>query len=184
MLGFRLSEGIDLDELAVKYGSSAAEKVETGAAEGLRCGWVELAIEPAAAAATAAEVVGAVHMKPRGSHAVSSNNNIIRTLRSSRGSGGRGEMESVEGLSSSGVGSGASRDGDEGVGEEIQRSGLPRGTTEVGGGETGSEVEGGAGSRITGRRKLRLSDPDGFLFSNSVISSVFCELDKLKASQQ
>lgn len=25
--------------------------------------------------------------------------------------------------------------------------------------------------------RLRLSDPDGFLFSNSVISSVFCELD-------
>lgn len=31
------------------------------------------------------------------------------------------------------------------------------------------------------RGRLRLSDPEGFLFSNSVISSVFCELDKGKA---
>lgn len=30
------------------------------------------------------------------------------------------------------------------------------------------------------RGRLRLSDPEGFLFSNSVISSVFCELDKGK----
>lgn len=36
-------------------------------------------------------------------------------------------------------------------------------------------------SRLVGRGSLRLSDPDGFLFSNSVISSVFCELQSLGA---
>lgn len=43
-------------------------------------------------------------------------------------------------------------------------------------------VSGGSPSGGLGR--LRLSDPDGFLFSNSVISSVFCELDGWKRSRR
>lgn len=51
------------------------------------------------------------------------------------------------------------------VGSEVGRGGSGRGP----GSEPGREV-----------RRLRLSDPDGFLFSNSVISSVFCALEELK----
>lgn len=48
-----------------------------------------------------------------------------------------------------------------------------------GGGDGGEAIE--TGDRFAGRR-LRLSDPDGFLFSNSVISSVFSELERLNRS--
>ena len=40
------------------------------------------------------------------------------------------------------------------------------------------------GGRSEGLGTLRLSDPDGFLFSNSVISSVFCELDGWKRGKE
>ncbi|CAN0408491.1 unnamed protein product, partial [Ectocarpus fasciculatus] len=40
MLGFRLKEGLDLRVVASKYGHSAARRVEEGASEGLRLGWV------------------------------------------------------------------------------------------------------------------------------------------------
>lgn len=36
----------------------------------------------------------------------------------------------------------------------------------------------------SGRGTLRLSDPEGFLFSNSVISSIFCELDGWSRSRE
>ena len=47
---------------------------------------------------------------------------------------------------------------------------------------TGTDGAGGERSMRCRRRTLRLSDPEGFLFSNSVISSVFCKLDEWQAS--
>lgn len=60
-----------------------------------------------------------------------------------------------------------------GVAEGLHRGWVVR---EVGN-ERGGKISGITGSTAPAvRGSLRLSDPDGFLFSNSVISSVFCEL--------
>lgn len=109
MLGFRLKEGLDLEALSAKYGATAANTVEAGAAEGLRRGWV----------------------------VVEDPSQPNRTI----------------GIIADGTQSG------DGGGGEVSRS----------------------NKRFVGRR-LRLSDPDGFLFSNSVISSVFSELERLNRS--
>lgn len=90
----------------------------------------------------------------------------------SDGGGGGGER--------GGSGSGTNGTGGVGVGEDADgfdtRSGT-EGVTETTKVESGGSPRGGLG-------RLRLSDPDGFLFSNSVISSVFCELDGWKRSRQ
>lgn len=52
----------------------------------------------------------------------------------------------------------------------------------VGGGEDEKGQNSGGGGEGLGT--LRLADPDGFLFSNSVISSVFCELDGWKRGEE
>lgn len=99
------------------------------------------------------------------------------------------------GSSGGGVGGGEGSDMDVGgIGGDGSRGGTGR--AEAGGGGEEEKVQDGdgdgdgggrrgrrrppssvSGSRGEGLGTLRLSDPDGFLFSNSVISSVFCELD-------
>lgn len=162
MLGFRLKEGLDLDVVASNYGQTAVRRIEEGVAEGLRRGWV------------------------------------IRDRNGSNSSDGGGTSGTggvgVVGQVADALGT---RSGTEGVSKansvgadcvvdwrDDDSSGRAGG--EAGGGgeiETAQGVVSG-GSPSGGLGRLRLSDPDGFLFSNSVISSVFCELDGWKRRRQ
>lgn len=167
MLGLRLREGLDLDALALKYGPLAAETVEAGAAEGLRRGWVELVVESDQEKASTNMVVkGGQHDE-----------------------GKRAVERSIRGPRSDRVYRGGERTMGDFIGGNVDGSkgeGLIEGalTTDVDTDHERGVVAGGAGGGVTvGRvKRLRLSDPDGFLFSNSVISSVFCKLDQLHAS--
>lgn len=170
MLGFRLKEGLDLEVVASKYGQTAVRRVEEGVAEGLRRGWV------------------------------------VRDQNGSNGGdGGSGGCIDSGTNDTSGVGvvhqdvdAFGTRSGTEGVslassvggtdcGDSWRDDGSSghAGIDSGGGGETETTkgVTSGGGPR-GGLGRLRLSDPDGFLFSNSVISSVFCELDGWKRSRQ
>lgn len=164
MLGLRLKEGLDLDVVASNYGQTAVHRVEEGVAEGLRRGWV------------------------------------VRDQNGSNGGGGGGDTNGTGGVDvvDQGVDVFRVRSGTEGVSQansvgaancgvdcrDDDSSGHAGIEARSGGGiETAQGVLGGA-SPSGGLGRLRLSDPDGFLFSNSVISSVFCELDGWKRSRQ
>lgn len=84
----------------------------------------------------------------------------------------------------------ASNGGSESVSNARSAGSSTAARVEVGGGSGGGSegrralrVESGRGAS-GGLGRLRLSDPEGFLFSNSVISSVFCELDGWKRIRQ
>ncbi|CAN0180841.1 unnamed protein product [Ectocarpus sp. 13 AM-2016] len=164
MLGFRLKEGLDLRVVASKYGHSAARRVEEGATEGLRRGWV---VRDAAARGI------------RGGDAVAGgekgDRNVGRVDDDFVYDGGRGSSSSTLD-----AGSVAGNVGDHG------RTSPGRGLADDrGGGHEDRTADVASNSGPRGEwGTLRLSDPDGFLFSNSVISSVFCELDGWKRCDQ
>lgn len=155
MLGFRLKEGLDLEVVASNYGQTAVRRVEEGVAEGLRRGWV------------------------------------IRDENGRKRSGGSAKVG--QGVDVSGTRSGtncasqaSSVGGNDGAvdGHDIGSSGRAGVEAAGGGGEEATQGILSGGTPSGGLGRLRLSDPDGFLFSNSVISSVFCELDGWKNSRQ
>lgn len=168
MLGFRLKEGLDLEVVALTYGQTAVRRIEEGVAEGLRRGWVI-----------------------RDQHG-----SDVSDGRS--GDGGTDDTGS-DGVVDQGVGIVGTRRGTEGVSQANSDDGTNCGVDWRGNGSSGrAGVEAGGGGKIEtvvegvvgggtpagGLGRLRLSDPDGFLFSNSVISSVFCKLDGWKSSRQ
>ena len=171
MLGFRLKEGLDLDTLADKYGHDAASRVEEGAKEGLTRGWVLHDGKDACRGGVAGGHDGGRSSSDRsnskplksGTNTVNSNGSEITSSSYSR---------SV----SAGVGVAVvGGDVEVGTGEESVASGANGG---------GSRQQGeGDGEGKGSRGRLHLSDPDGFLFSNSVISSVFCELDEWQSGK-
>ncbi|CAM9602863.1 unnamed protein product [Ectocarpus sp. 4 AP-2014] len=163
MLGFRLKEGLNLQVVASKYGHSAARRVEEGATEGLRLGWVVR--DAAARGSCGGDAVAGVE---KGDRNVGRVDDFVHD-------GGRGSSSSTLG-----EGSAAGNVGDHG------RTSPGRGLPDDGGGgheDRTAQVASNRGPRGEWGI-LRLSDPDGFLFSNSVISSVFCELDGWKRCDQ
>lgn len=163
MLGFRLKEGLDLRVVASKYGHSAARRVEEGATEGLRLGWV---VRDTAARGS--------HGGDAGAGGEKGSRNVGRADDDFGYDGGRGSSSTL------GAGSAAGDVGDHG------RISPGRGLPDDRGGvreDRTAEVASSSGPRGEWAT-LRLSDPDGFLFSNSVISSVFCELDGWKRCDQ
>lgn len=155
MLGLRLREGLDLNALARKYGSLAAETVKAGAAEGLRRGWVELVVENEKEEASP-------HVLVDGDQHLGGERAVEGSIRGSGGDSAGGDTDSARGV---------------GV---MERALTVDVDDDCGRGVVTGGTGGGYGvGRVT---RLRLSDPDGFLFSNSVISSVFCKLDQLHAS--
>lgn len=164
MLGFRLKEGLDLQVVASKYGHSAARRVEEGAAEGLRHGWV---VRDTAARGSHGGNVGAGGEKA-GRKVGRVDDDVVHD-------GGRGSSSSTLG-----AGSAAGDVGDHG---RTSPGGALADDRSVGREDRTAEVASNSGSRDEWGT-LRLSDPDGFLFSNSVISSIFCKLDGWKRYDQ
>lgn len=154
MLGFRLREGLDLDAIASEYGARAASTIAKGAEEGIRRGWVVLQDE----------------------NGSDGGDGVDRSSSPCMNAGVDGHDCAVKGVEStinSTINSTEMRNGIHKV--PVEGSGSGRGSSE------GESIETSLGS-LNRRGRLRLSDPDGFLFSNSVISSVFCELDGWKRS--
>lgn len=164
MLGFRLMEGLDLEAVASKYDCTAARRIERGVSEGLRHGWVIRDQFDDVGVGVGADVDDDVDVDG-----------------GSRSSGGCESVSSAKSIGGRRTADGHDSDGDT----------LGRLRVEVGGGNGGNGSEEGGGRGVEsggsanggGLGRLRLSDPDGFLFSNSVISSVFCELDGWKRSR-
>ncbi|CBJ30711.1 coproporphyrinogen III oxidase [Ectocarpus siliculosus] len=163
MLGFRLKEGLDLRVVASKYGHSAARRVEEGATEGMRQGWV---VRDTAARGSRGGDAGAGGEK--------GGRNVGRVDDDFVYDGGRGSSSTL------GAGSAAGDVGDHG--RTSPGRGFP---DDRSGGQEDRRAEVASDGGPRGEwGTLRLSDPDGFLFSNSVISSVFCELDGWKRCDQ
>ena len=171
MLGFRLKEGLDLDTLADKYGHDAASRVEEGAKEGLTRGWVLHDGKDACRGGVAGGHDGGRSSSDRSnSKPLKSGTNTVNS------SGSEITSSSYSRSVSAGVGVAVvGGDVEVGTGEESVASGANGG---------GSRQQGeGDGEGKGSRGRLHLSDPDGFLFSNSVISSVFCELDEWQSGK-
>eukprot|EP00903_Cladosiphon_okamuranus_P015355 g14181.t1 len=167
MLGFRLKEGLDLDFVASTYGQTAVRRVEQGVAEALRRGWV---IRDQNCSNVGSEDGGGSGTDGIGNDGVVHQDVDVFGTRS--GTEGMREASSVGGTKC---------DVDWRSNGSLGRPGVEAGSD--GRIETIEGVVGG-GPPAGGLGRLRLSDPDGFLFSNSVISSVFCELDGWKRSRQ
>lgn len=175
MLGFRLKEGLDLEVVASSYGQAAVRRVEQGVAEGLRRGWV---------------------IRDRNG---SSNGDGDGDGSGGGGSGGRGTSvaggvgvadKCVDFLDARGSAECVSQansvgGADCGAAWRDEDSSSNGGIAAGDGGEREAmQGVGSGGSPGSGLGSLRLSDPEGFLFSNAVISSVFCELDGWKRDRQ
>ncbi|CAM9542296.1 unnamed protein product [Scytosiphon promiscuus] len=186
MLGFRLKEGLDLQVVAENYGPAAVRRVEEGVAEGLQRGWV-IRERPTGISAGAGVVGGGsdVVVVAGGGGEKVGNKRSDQERR-----GGRVRVDAVETPENCSKGVAGATTLDD-VGNPGRSSGIAEGANvgadDEGAAGNGKEELGAAAAAAAGAKsanssgvglgRLRLSDPDGFLFSNSVISSVFCELD-------
>lgn len=189
MLGFRLKEGLDLQVVADNYGHAAVRRVEKGVAEGLQRGWVirERANDSSTSSTGAGVVAGGV---VAGGVVIGGGEDGGED---GGGTGGgqefrsRGDAVGDCGIGSDAVGEATTfgdrkRGRSSGSVEDVyvdtdEGAGVSRGEGSTASAAAGAAAATRAESPGGGVGRLRLSDPDGFLFSNSVISSVFCELD-------